>query len=219
MSPIEMSSITQLPSVSSLKNFSASEKSNDKNDLSNPFKNGLSATFTNKYYSHTAFTMEFTSADGDTVSLSIDAVEYSASMLKLQSETDPEKIKDLAKFIKDEFHSMKNELLKVLFGKNKEDTSVRQPEKTFEIPEYWNAENTSERIFEFAVSFYDTVGLDGQEYLNQIKAAIDDGFKQAKEILGELPEKTGELVQSTYDLVMQKLDSWAKEKGITAPEA
>jgi hypothetical protein len=163
--------------------------------------------------------MEFTSADGDTVSLSMDAVEYSESMLKLQSETDPEKIKDLAKFIKDEFHSMKNELLKALFGNNGENSSVQQPEQSTEIPEYWNAENTSERIFEFAVSFYDSVGLDGQEYLNQIKAAIDDGFKQAKNILGELPEKTGELVQSTYDLVMQKLDSWAKEKGITTPEA
>jgi hypothetical protein len=192
---------------------------NDKNDA-NLSKNGISAAEISRYYSHSTLALEFTSQDGDKVSLSYESVEYSESIKQLQTETDPEKLKDIANYIKDQIHSMKNELMKKLFGnqKSEDDTDVEPAETSSKLPEYWNAENTSTRIVDFAVSFYGVVSTMGQEYLDKIKAAIDDGFKEARESLGELPDETEELVSNTYDLVMQKLDSWAKDNGIVASE-
>jgi hypothetical protein len=218
MSSVGMNPQSLLQSLPSLNNFSTSGKSNSRDYQNGSVRNGLSATSITKSYSQTSLAIEFTSDDGDTVSLSYQAVEYSESVMKLQSETDPEKIKELAAYIKDQFQSMKNNLLKSLFGDDENTTTELQSEQQMEIPEYWNAENTSNRIVEFAVSFYDAAGVAGEEYLNQIRSAIDDGFKQAKDILGELPEKTADLVQNTYDLVMKKLDSWAQEKGITSKD-
>ncbi len=190
---------------------------NGKNN-NNPANSGITATAINRYYSQTSLAIDFTSQDGDRVSFSYESVEYSESIKKLQSESDPEKIKELASFIKDQLHSIKNELMKKLFGRQEtEDTAEIEPAKeSLILPEYWNAENTSTRIVDFAVSFYGLVSTMGQEYVDKIKAAIDDGFKQARETLGELPEETEKLVSSTYDLVMQKLDSWAKDNGIVA---
>jgi len=159
--------------------------------------------------------IEFSSDDGDTVSLRYQALEYSESVMNLQLETDPEKIKELASYIKNEFQTLKNSLLKSLSGIKEPATSEAQPQEQMELPEYWNAENTSTRIVEFAVSFYGTVEASGEEFINQIKAAIDEGFKLAKEILGELPGKTASLVDDTYSLVMQKIDSWSIKNSIT----
>lgn len=64
-------------------------------------------------------------------------------------------------------------------------------------------EKVSDRIVEFAkaLSGGDTGKLD------ELKKAIDKGFSEAARILGgELPDVS----QKTYDLVMEKLDSWAK---------
>ena len=44
--------------------------------------------------------------------------------------------------------------------------------------------------------------------IGKLKAAIEDGFKQAKEALGGyLPE----ISQKTYDEVMKRMDEWANE--------
>lgn len=209
-----------LQSVSSFYNHSTpnhptSGRFVGRENLSNSLNNGLSASLTARSYSKTSMAMEFTSDDGDTVSLSYEALEYSELAMNLQTETDPEKIKELASYIKNEFQSLKNSLLKSLFGIEVPAASKVQPQEQMELPEYWSAENTSTRIVEFAVSFYGVVKTSGEEYLNQIKNAIDDGFKQAKEILGELPEKTASLIKDTYGLVMQKLDSWSLENSIT----
>jgi hypothetical protein len=84
------------------------------------------------------------------------------------------------------------------------------------IPEYWNAENTSQRIVDFATSFFDAFKGKGEEFLSKIKAAVEEGFKQAKDILGgNLPDVASKLVNDTHDLVMAKFDKWAQEKGIT----
>jgi hypothetical protein len=220
MSLIGMNPDSSLQSLfSNYENPSFFKSENGKNDtvLS---KNGISAAAISRNYSHSTLALEFTSQDGDKVSLSYECVEYSESIKQLQTETDPETIKDLATYIKDQIHSMKNELMKKLFGnqKSEDDTDVKPAETSSKLPEYWNAENTSTRIVDFAVSFYGVVGTMGQEYLDKIKAAIDVGFKEARESLGELPDETEKLVSSTYDLVMQKLDFWAKDSGIVAAE-
>lgn len=219
MTSVGMDQATFMQSVSSSYNHSTYNHSTSgrlvgRENLFDSPNNRLSASLTTRSYSKTSMAMEFTSDDGDTVSLSYEALEYSESVMNLQMETDPEKIKELASYIKNEFKALKNSLLKSLFGVKEPAGSEVQPQKQMELPEYWSAENTSTRIVEFAVSFYGAVEASGEEYLNQIKDAIDDGFKQAKEILGELTEKTASLIEDTYGLVMQKLDSWSQENSI-----
>lgn len=67
---------------------------------------------------------------------------------------------------------------------------------------YWGVEKTSARIVEFAIA-----GAGGDTTrLEEIKAAIDNGFGMAAETLGgSLPE----ISTKTYDAVMEKLDQWA----------
>lgn len=67
----------------------------------------------------------------------------------------------------------------------------------------YGAEAVSNRLVDFAkaVSGGDT------EKLNKLKAAIDEGFKAAEDLLGELPK----ISRETYDLTMEKLNAWAEE--------
>lgn len=66
-------------------------------------------------------------------------------------------------------------------------------------------ESVSTRIVDFAKA----ISGDDKSKFNLIKDSIEEGFEQAKEILGgELPE----ISQETHDLVMEKLDAWYKEE-------
>ena len=66
-------------------------------------------------------------------------------------------------------------------------------------------EAVSDRIVEFAKAIS---GGDKEKY-ETLKAAIQEGFKEAEKILGgKLPE----ISQKTYEMVMEKLDKWAKEE-------
>lgn len=65
------------------------------------------------------------------------------------------------------------------------------------------AEKTSDRIVDFAIA----ISGGDKTKLEELKAAIDKGFKEAEEMLGGLPEVS----KRTYDLVMEKLDKWYQE--------
>jgi hypothetical protein len=86
------------------------------------------------------------------------------------------------------------------------------------IPEYWNAENTSQRIVDFAVSFYEGSGKDAEEFGKMIIDAVKEGFEQARGILGSLPDEANELVSKTEVLTMEKLDAWVADR-MVSPEA
>ncbi len=67
-----------------------------------------------------------------------------------------------------------------------------------------SAENVSDRI----VAFAKAISGGDKEKFNEIKAAIEEGFRQAEEALGgTLPEVS----QKTYKLVMEKLENWLNE--------
>lgn len=67
---------------------------------------------------------------------------------------------------------------------------------------YWGVEQTSERIFKFAVN---SAGNDPGK-LDEIKAAIEKGFEMALDAFGgTLPE----ISHQTHDAVMEKLDEWS----------
>jgi len=79
------------------------------------------------------------------------------------------------------------------------------------VPEYWNAENTSQRIVDFATSFYEGSGQDVKEFGDKIVQAVKQGFEDANKILGNLPGAAGELTSNTQELTLEKLDRWIAE--------
>lgn len=95
---------------------------------------------------------------------------------------------------------------------------VDENEVAAEVPEFWNAENTSQRIVDFAMSFRSLAGeLSDEEYMNDIRQAIQQGFKLAKEDLGNLPGPVGKLFNDTYNLTMEKLDRYLSEQNSSTP--
>lgn len=66
---------------------------------------------------------------------------------------------------------------------------------------YFGVNQTSERIFQFAVGI---AGGDPSR-IDAIKEGIDKGFTEAKKAFGDL---LPDISYETYDAVMQKLDDW-----------
>lgn len=64
------------------------------------------------------------------------------------------------------------------------------------------AEAVSNRIVEFAIA----ISGGDKSKVEQLKGAIEEGFRQVREMLGGLPEVS----VKTYDLVMKKLDNWVQ---------
>lgn len=186
----------------------------------------LNATVETEYLSKQTLDVEYTSKDGDKVSFSFESVQYQKTMLQVDASGSQEDMNKIMEYLKEQYRSMREELIRAFVesqggefktsGASGIDTS-----KELDIPEYWNAENTSQRIVDFATQFLDAFKGSGQEFLDTIKAAIDEGFKQAKDLLGDLPDQVNTLVTDTHDLVMQKLDKWAESMGLAAnqPEA
>ncbi|MDR2581508.1 MAG: DUF5610 domain-containing protein [Fibromonadaceae bacterium] len=79
--------------------------------------------------------------------------------------------------------------------------------KAAEVPEYWNADNTSQRIIDFAMSFRNLAPeLSDEEYIEQIRSAVEKGYSLAKNSLGDLPGPSAKLFNDTYELTMKKFD-------------
>lgn len=163
--------------------------------------------------------IEYTSKDGDTVSLSMQSIEYSKSIVEFAAEGDSQKMDELIAYIKDSYAQMKKDMVNQFtksLGGAVDEVEQTPSVKKIEVPEEWNAENTSQRIVDFALSFYGAVDKQGNDFFEAIKGAIIDGFKQARDMLGDLPDEANELIDDTYSRVMEKLDSWAKTEEIVA---
>lgn len=66
---------------------------------------------------------------------------------------------------------------------------------------YWGVNKTAERLLDFAK----TISGGDPSKIETLKAAFEEGFKQAKEAFGgTLPE----ISQQTYDKVMEGFDAW-----------
>lgn len=81
-----------------------------------------------------------------------------------------------------------------------------QAQKDIADDGYWGVEQTAGRILDFAKA----LAGDDLDKMNEMKAAVEKGFKIAEDLWGgSLPEISGR----TYDRVMQGFDEW--EKSIT----
>lgn len=81
-----------------------------------------------------------------------------------------------------------------------------------QVPAYWNAENTSDRIVHFATQMAEISGLDLDTFAEQIKKAVGAGFDQAHEATGDLPGAAGKLNRDTRELVFSKLSKWLEDR-------
>lgn len=101
---------------------------------------------------------------------------------------------------------------KIAIGDSEIDITALTPEKAQELISddgYFGVEQTSDRIFQFAVGI---AGGDPSR-IEAIKEGIDKGFAEAKKAFGDwLPD----ISYQTYDAVMDKLDAWVAESKAVA---
>jgi hypothetical protein len=189
-------------------------------------QNQYNSTSTTKaaYSEQTSLKLKLMNREGDTVTLNYKekvSVIYDKSAAAGATSTadtpavlTPEEGEKLRTRLKIELFSYKEALIKSLFkgGDHKPLEAIQIPEEDLEIkdleakiPVYWNAENTSQRIVDFATSFLSAFKGESSEFFKTIKGAIETGFKAAKDMLGELPGPVGKLIDKTYRLTMEKL--------------
>lgn len=101
---------------------------------------------------------------------------------------------------------------KIAVGDSQIDIADITPEEAQELVSddgYFGVEQTSERIFQFAVGI---AGGDPSR-IEAIKEGIDKGFSEAKKAMGDwLPD----ISYDTYDAVMTKLDDWVAQSQAAA---
>ncbi len=178
----------------------------------------IDARIVSEYYSSDSISFNYISKDGDTISISMQSLEYSKALLEVSGKGDKEDLEKIVEYIKNSYDMIRKELLKGFLKSIGIDIDIEE-EKSIEdlgdselvqLPEYWNAENTSQRIVDFAVSFFGFFNGKTEEFTEIIKKAIDEGFKQARELLGNLADSVSNLIDSTYRLTMEKIDKWAQ---------
>ncbi len=82
--------------------------------------------------------------------------------------------------------------------------ATAETEQVSALEGYYSVEAVSDRIVDFAIS----ISGGDKSKLEELIAAIDKGFGQAREAFGrELPE----ICDQTYTAIMQKLDDWKNE--------
>ena len=88
-----------------------------------------------------------------------------------------------------------------------------------ELEDYFSAENTANRILDVATSFFELSSFNKasgnneesrQQFSDLIGAAIKEGFRQAKEVLGDLPKEISGQIQETNELVFSGLEDFVK---------
>ena len=176
-------------------------------------------------YSSDSLLVNYSNKDGDTLTLSTQSIDYQKAILAANNDNTDESWKKIIADIKDEYAHMKADLINQLFGNGQDSGQTSAPvqdPRSFDetkaipgLPDYWNAENTSQRIVDFATSFLSAFKGSGADFLNTIKDAIDQGFSQAKDMFGDVTNAVSQLTDKTHALVMDKLDAWAKAQGIT----
>ncbi|MBK9576312.1 MAG: hypothetical protein IPK50_00275 [Fibrobacterota bacterium] len=103
---------------------------------------------------------------------------------------------------------------------------VDPEEKAAEVPEEWGADQTSQRIVDFALSMRQTgraKDLSDEEFIAQVRSSIEEGFRSAKSELKDIPSPSAKLFNDTYEAAMKKLDQtledWKKAKEPTSSDS
>lgn len=89
-------------------------------------------------------------------------------------------------------------------GKPIDETAQKEAQAMIAEGGEYSPENVSQRIVEFAKA----ISGGDKSKLDQLKAAIEDGFKAAEKDFGD---KLPDITKETYKLIMDKLDAWVHE--------
>ena len=219
-----------LPTLSYTPDQSSSATLNNDSQFS-PYSanNGASSlAVTSEQYSSTKMVLQYQNQDGDSVTLSTESVEYQKAALTASGSNSKDDWKKIVDYLKQQYSSLKDEIMQSFYKSQGLDvwdnstaggTSQAASDNGIPgLPAYWNAENTSQRIVDFATSFLSMFKGTGQDFLSMIKDAIDKGFSEAKNITGNQSDAVSKLTSDTHDLVMKKLDAWAQQQGITTDD-
>lgn len=124
-------------------------------------------------------------------------------------------------FNMDEFQSkIKNKLLEMVGLTDKQDfkdlwgvqfKDLEEGTEASNVPEFWNAENTSDRIVDFAMSFSSMFEGKNNEFITKMRDAIVEGFKQAKDMFEGIDGPAKKLFNDTFQMTMEKLDKLQAE--------
>lgn len=184
-------------------------------------KNNLSRNIDLAYWSSESCALEYHNKDGDAFTVSLEYSSYKCINVTTSNKVQSEDWQKVVDSIKDEFirlhKEMKNTLVQSIEGNAVKKSEPQKNDKTNKIqglPEYWNAENTSQRIVDFAISFYDLAQCSGKEYYEMMRGAIEEGFSQAMSQLGEMPDCVSSLAYDTIEQALEKLQAWAHDQGI-----
>ncbi|MFC1585628.1 DUF5610 domain-containing protein [Fibrobacterota bacterium] len=168
-------------------------------------------------YQREELNLKYQNQDGDFFELSYRSESYKAfsASAPVSDEMGRKYFDEMLKQLKEYIMMQEQRILEIFFGDDKS-AKVREPAESdpaaeLGIPEYWNAENTSQRIVDFATSFFSMSGQEADEFGKTIIAAVKKGFEEANEILGNLPGAAGRLIADTQQLTLEKLDAWVAE--------
>lgn len=134
---------------------------------------------------------------------------YQNKLLYLEFEKSGD-IKDFIKKTRDEFLGV---------AENAQDKEKRAKIDALveKMDDYWKPEAVAERIFDFAIGFFEGFTErygKGSEQLDEfyelIKGAVEEGYKQAKDMLGLLSEEVSGVLEDTMNKFSEKFDHWYK---------
>lgn len=154
-------------------------------------------------------------ADQDTVEIRGESrgKVYSAGFTALNNEL-ADKLASLSSLV--EQNSGQQGKLSGLFGNAAESDDVRARAQEL-LDTYFNVENTGNRIFDFAFSFYD--GGDREAFAGKMKDAIYKGFALAEKQLGGLADISLETRDYIDERIENFIDEGKEEAGDTVEVA
>ena len=111
------------------------------------------------------------------------------------------------------YNTKQIELSDELKSQIEEATGKKIEEENTESEDYWGAEATAKRIFDFAKN----LAGDNSKYADTLKEAFIKGFGLAEKAYGG-KDKLPKVCYETYDKVIDMFDSWGKDSGSKTDE-
>jgi len=194
-------------------------------------KNGDSVQFSSTKYSSDSVSISYKNDSGEELTIEMEHVEFKSTNLSRYSDAEKAHWDDVVKQIKEEYKKFKEDFLSGFLNGDVEsskkktdsfDSSSLTPEeltkKTDELiekmPEAWRPEAVANRIVQFVTAFYGRTEAQGKDFYNLALSSINDGFQQAGDQMGKVPGEVESVISRTREMIMAKLDKWAKDQGI-----
>lgn len=155
--------------------------------------------------------------------VSMTEVRFSQTSLLIQTSTDNSKNSniqnstDIKSFAKSDFLDISTQI-EMISKKSNSKIDYSALEKKLGIDsQKWGVEAVSDDIFNFAKTVYEKYKLNHSEedskkvldnFYSLAKKSITQGYEEAKNFLGAMPQDVANLAEGTFNRTIEKLDSW-----------